>query len=186
MLGRSAARAAYEPSTGYSLIPSHLPPAPRTPDLGALWHPLPEASLNQYARYCLYLSFTFRSIINIQSLPPSVSFCAHARSGNIYLSKCHVACLEFWWHVQLSLQKWSDVGRTLLFLFLLMLLLIGIYPFSFSPPFFHSAFPFATFYPSYLIPLLSHLLTVFSFFLSPVIYWRWRGYGFASSLTTDG
>lgn len=50
MLGRSASHVAYDPSTGYALIPSHLPPAPRTSDLGALWHPLPEVTLTQFAR----------------------------------------------------------------------------------------------------------------------------------------
>ena len=51
MLARSASHLSYSPSIGYSLIPTHLPPAPRTSDLGSLWHPLPEASLVQYARY---------------------------------------------------------------------------------------------------------------------------------------
>jgi hypothetical protein len=55
MLGRSASHFAYVPSTGYSLIPSHLPPVPRSSDLGSLWQPLPEPSVTQYARYLLLL-----------------------------------------------------------------------------------------------------------------------------------
>lgn len=57
MLGRAASHVTYVPSTGYALIPSHLPPAPRSSDLGSLWHPLPEASLTQYGRLVIFLYY---------------------------------------------------------------------------------------------------------------------------------